>query len=209
MSFLGDLFGGGKKMNPSAEANKYLNQIPQIGHNAYDDYIKQGKESGTNVHGQYEDLLNDPQGFINKIMGGYQPSEGYQFQKGQLEKQLGNTAAAGGIAGTPQDQMNQGQAIQGLLSQDQQQWLSNILGVYGQGLQGEQGEATQGYNASEGLGGLLGNNLASQGGLAFQGAQQNNADRTSMINSWIKALGQGGAMATNPTGSLFGHKLWG
>ena len=205
MSILDTLFGGNQR-SPQDAANQYLNQIPGVGHNTYDPYIKQGQESGANAHSQYEDMLNDPQGFINRLMGGYKESEGYQYQKGQLEKQLSNTAAAGGIRGTQQDQMNQGEGVQKLLSADQQQWLQNVLGRYDTGLQGEEGEATRGYNASEGLGGILGNNLANQGGLAFQDQQQKNKSRNDMINGLIKAFGSaaGGFLTGGPVGAAIG-----
>ncbi len=91
--------------------------------------------------------------------------------------------------------MNQGEQLQKLLSGDQQQWLSNILGVYNTGLQGEQGEATQGYDASQKLGDLLGGSLQQQGGLAFNQSQQKNKDRNALIQTLIKALSGGAGMA--------------
>lgn len=208
MSILSDLFGGGHQRSPQDAANKYLNQIPGVGHNAYDEYINQGREAGSNTHNQYQNLINDPQSFINQIMGGYKPSEGYQFQKGELEKALSNTAAAGGIAGTPQDQMAQGEAIQGLLSKDQQQWLKNVLGRYDIGLQGSENEAGRGYQASGSLADILGGNLNQQAGLAFQDQQQKNKSRNDMINGLIKAFGTaGGFLVGGPAGAAAGGGL--
>ena len=202
MSKLSDLWGGGNNTSPKDAANHYLDQIPGIGHDTYDPYINQGKESGTNAHSQYEEMMNDPQGFINKLMGGYKESEGYQYQKGQLEKGASNTAAAGGVRGTPQDYMNQAEGVQKLLSADQQQYLQNVLGRYDTGLKGEEGEATRGYNASEGLAGILGNNLSTQGGMAFQDQQQKNKSRTDMINAIIKAFsGAAGGLLGGPAGA--------
>lgn len=213
MSMLSELFGGGKKNGantPMNSANQYLNQIPGVGHQAYDDYISQGKTSGTNTHNQYENLLNDPQGFINKIMEGYKPSESYQYQKDKLGTSMSNTAAAGGIAGTPLDQMNQGEQLQKLLSGDQQQWLSNVLGEYHKGLEGEQGEATQGYNASGSLADILGGSLNQQGGLAFNQSQQEKQDRNTMIQQLIKALGGAAGFAFGgPAGGALGAGMAG
>ncbi len=200
MSFLDSLFGGGgNKYDPMKEANKYLNQIPGTAHQGYDPYVNAGLDASGRTKGQYESLMDNPTSFINKLMEGYKPSEGYQFQKDQLTKELGNTAAVGGIAGTPLDQMNQGQLIQGLLGKDMQQFLQNALGVYGKGLEGEEGIAGRGFDASGRLTDALGSSLNQQGGLAFQNAQQKNTDannnRNSLWSMFGKALGAGTGFA--------------
>lgn len=213
MSWLSNLFGGGHgggggSSNPMGAANQYLDKIPQIGHDYYDPYITQGSTAGQTAQKQYDTMTNDPAGFINRLMEQYKPSEGYQFQKGQLEKEMGNTAAAGGIAGTPLDQMNQAQGVQGLLSQDMQQFLSNVLGQHKEGLAGEEGVSERGFNASKSLADLLGGALNQQGGLAFQGAQQKNSDRNSMLGALAKALGMGaGAFFGGAPGALIGGGL--
>jgi hypothetical protein len=143
-------------------------------------------------------------------MEGYKPSEGYQFQKEQLTKELGNTAAAGGIAGTPQDQMNQGEGIQKLLSGDMQQFLKNVLGVFDTGLEGEEGVASRGYDASGKLTDALGSALNQQGGLAFQDAQQKNKNKNDMWSMFGKALGAGaGGFFGGVPGAAVGSKIFG
>jgi hypothetical protein len=211
MSILSGIWGGHKShggSNPANAAMPYLQKIPQVGHDAYDPYIQQGQAAGQRTGSQYESLMNDPQAFIDKIMSGYKPSEGYQFQKNELTGQLGNAAAAGGIAGTDLDQMNQGKAIQGLLSRDQQQYLQNALGVYGTGLSGEQHMADQGFTASGNLADILGGSLNQQGGLAFQGQSQKNANKTNLFKALAQALGMGaGAFFVGPAGALVGGGL--
>lgn len=200
---LSKLFGGGD--NPVDSANPYLNQIPGVAHQGYDDYVNQGKDASGRTKSQYEDMMNDPTGFINRLMEGYKPSEGYQFQKDQLTKELGATAAAGGVAGTPIDQMNQGQGIQKLLSGDMQQFLQNVLGRYDKGLAGEEGVATRGYDASGKLTDALGGALNQQGGLAFQGKQQQNSNQNALFSALAKALGIGaGAFGGGGLGGLAG-----
>ncbi len=208
MSMLSKAFGGGDNNSPMNSANQYLNQIPGIAHKGYDPYINAGTDASGKTKSAYEEMMNDPTGFINKMMEGYKPSEGYQFQKEQLTKELGNTAAAGGIAGTPQDQMNQGAGVQKLLSGDMQQFLQNVLGRYDTGLKGEEGIATRGYDASGKLTDTLGGALNQQGGLAFQNAQQNNQNKNDIWGMFGKALGGIGGLATNPL-SVFGNKVWG
>ena len=200
MSILKSIFGGGS--NPTGAANNYLNQIPGVAHEGYDPYVTAGQDASGKTKTAYEELMNDPTGFINKLMEGYKTSEGYNFQKGQLTDEMSNTAAAGGVAGTPLDQMNQAQGVQGLLSKDMQQFLSNVLGRYDKGLEGEEGIATRGYDASGKLTDILGSNLNQQGNAAFQGAQQQNTNKNALWATIAKALG--GAAGGFATGGIPG-----
>jgi hypothetical protein len=209
MSMLSKLFGGGGS-NPMDAANQYLNQIPGVAHQGYDDYINAGKDASGKTKSQYEDMMNDPTGFINKIMEQYKESEGYGFAKDRLTKEMGNAAAMGGIAGTPLDQMNQAEGVQGLLSKDMQQFLQNALGRYDKGLEGEEGIADRGYDASGKLTDALGGALNQQGGLAFNNAQQKNKNRNDMWSMFGKALGGGAGFALGGLpGATFGAGLFG
>lgn len=207
MSWLSKLFGGNE--NPMENANQYLNQIPGVAHQGYDDYINQGKDASGKTKSQYEDMMNDPTGFINKLMEGYSTSEGYNFQKDELTKELGNTAAAGGVAGTPMDQMNQGKGVQNLLSADMQQFLKNVLGRYDKGLEGEEGIANRGFDASGKLTDALGTNLNQQGSLGFQDTQDRNQNKTDMWHMFGKALGAAGgfALGGGMPGAIAGGKI--
>ena len=211
MSWLSKLFGGGGgNSNPMDAANQYLNQIPGVAHQGYDPYVNEGRDASGKTKGQYEDLMNDPTGFINKLMESYKPSEGYQFQKDQLTKEMGNTAAAGGIAGTNYDQMNQAAGVQGLLSKDMQQFLQNAFGAFNTGLQGEEGIASRGFDASGKLTDALGGALNQQGGLAFQNAQQKNKDKNGLWSMFGKALGAGaGGLLGGVPGAKVGAGIFG
>ena len=205
MSILDSIFGNSQK--PMNDANQYLNQIPGVAHQGYDPYINAGQDASGKTKSQYENMMNDPTGFINKIMEQYKTSEGYGFQKDKLLKEMGNTSAMGGVAGTPMDTMNQAEGVQGLLSKDMQQFLENALGRYDKGLQGEEGIATRGYDASGKLTDALGTNLNQQGSLAFNAAEQGNKNKKNMWSMFGKALGGAGGLATNPL-SIFGNQLW-
>ena len=170
MSFLDMIFGGGGGGNPADAGMGYLNRIPEEVGRYYQPFISSGQEAEKITNPIYGQMSQNPQDFLNNIMRGYNPSEGYNFQRGQLENELRNTAAMGGFVGTPYHQQQQGQAIQGLLSQDMQQYLNNILGIQSGGLQGQENRIGRGYNASTGYGNIIGSNLAQQGGLAMQGA---------------------------------------
>lgn len=206
MSWLSSLFGGGKS-NPANAAMPYLNQIPGVGEKYYNPYIEQGQQAGGMLSEQFQKLMSDPTGFINQLQSQYKPSEGYQFKRGELEKGLGAQAAAGGLAGTPYHQQEYGQMADKLLSEDMQQYLENALGVYGKGLAGEQGFYNTGFQASQNLADMLAGNLNQQGGLAFQGQAQKNANQQQLMQMLAQLLGGAGGLVSNPL-SLFGNKIW-
>lgn len=208
MSLLSKLFGFSRSQNPANAAMPYLDQIPGEAHKLYDPYITRGHQAGDRLSSEYDKLLSDPTAFINKIMEGYKTSEGYNFQKDELMKELGNNAAAGGVAGTPYDFDRKSERVQGLLSQDMQQFLQNVLGRYDKGLAGEQGFEQEGYDASGKLTDILGGALNQKAGLAFQGQQQNNANRNAIFSALAKALGLGiGGFAGGPGGALIAGGL--
>lgn len=183
------------------QANNYLNQIPGVAHEGYDPYINAGKDASGKTKSAYEGMMDDPTGFINKLMQDYKPSEGYQFAEGKLKDFMGGNAASGGFAGSSYDTNQQAGEIQGLLSKDMQQFLENALGRYDTGLKGEEGVASRGYDATGKLTDTLGNVLGSQAGGAFQDAQQQNKNSTDKWSQLVKLLGAvGGGVA----GSVFG-----
>lgn len=209
MGWLNDLFGGGGGKSPKDAANEYLNQIPGVAHQGYDDYINQGKDASGKTKSAYEEMINDPTGFINRLMGGYKESEGYKYQKDKLTQELSNTAAAGGIAGTPLDQMNQGEGIQKLLSADMQQFLQNILGQHKEGLAGEEGIADRGFNASGKLTDALATTLGSQAGGAYQDQVDRGNRSKSLWDTFGKILGGAAGSFLGPVGTAAGTAVGG
>lgn len=194
--------------DPAKDARKYTSQIPAVGHQYYDPFVNQGKEAGNTLQGQYTRML-DPQAFLDEIMGHYKTSKGAQYEQDKLSRGIGATAAAGGFAGTPEHQREYGEMASDINSRDMQQYLQNILGIQGTGLQGEQGFYNKGYEASGSLADLLGGNLASEGTMAFQGAQQSNANRMAFFNALAKALATGtGAALGGPAGAAIGAKTF-
>ena len=183
MSWLSNILGGGK--NPADSAMPYLNQIPDTLRQYFDPYAQTGLEAKDRLSGEYDNLLSDPQSFINALMSGYEESDAYKGRRDEALEAAGNSAAAGGFSGTPIDQKRQADMVNSLLSQDQQQYLQNALGAYGLGLQGEQGLFNTGYNAANQLGGGLANLLQSQGSLAFQGQSQQNTNQNALLNSLL------------------------
>lgn len=205
MGFFSKLFGGSGG-NPANAGMGYLNQIPGMAKGYLEPFIKRGAESQDFVTPFYSQMAKDPNAFMNAIMANYSPSQGYQFKQKELMRAMQNDAAQGGFAGTPYSQQQQAETTQGLLGNDMQQFLQNILGIQGYGLGGHQGIADRGYNASGDLVNILGSNLGQQAGLAFQGAAQRNQNRMSNRNMWMNLLGNTAQAASNAYGF---HKLGG
>lgn len=203
MGFLDFLTG----KNPAKAAQPYLQQIPGAVQPYYQPYINQGQQSGSAASGIYNQMSSDPTAFLNQLMSGYTPSQGYQFQADQAQKAASNAAAAGGYRGTSFDQMQQAELANALASQDMYKWLEQVLGVQGVGLGGQQHLADQGFQASTGYGDVLGNTLGAQGGLAYQGQAQKNKQNADFLQLLSSLGGAAFGAASNPM-SLFGKELW-
>ncbi len=207
MSWLSSLFKGGK--NPADAAMPYLNQIPGVGHNAYDPYIQEGQNAYNQMQGPISQMTQDPAAFLEKIMGSYEPSKGYQLRRDEALRAAGNTAAAGGMRGSMQDIESESRLTDSLLGEDMQQWLNNVLGLQTQGLQGQQVFYNSGLQSSGNLADLLGGALNQKAGLAFQGQAQKNANKAALLKALLQGAGGLGGLATKNNFSLFGNKVWG
>lgn len=208
MSWLSKAFGMSKSQNPANAAMPYLNQIPGVGQNAYNPYIQQGQQAGQTLGGEYGKML-DPTAFMNQLMEQYKPSDAYQYKQKDITKGLGAMAAQGGYAGTPMALEQYAGATDKALSDDMQQYLQNALGIYGQGIAGQQDFYNKGFQGSSSLADMLAGNLNQQGGLAFQGQSQQNSNQAGLMKMLAQMLGGAGGFATQPTASIFGNKLWG
>lgn len=188
--------------NPAKAAQGYLNQIPQLTHETYDPYIQQGQQAEQGLPDFYHMLMNDPQGYYNKMLSGYHPSTGYDYESKKLLQGAQNAAAAGGYGGTSFDIAGQNELNQALLGKDMQQYYQNVMGLQNQGLEGLQGLGNRGYESTNREFDALGNNLGSQATLAYQGQANQN-------NQWaqlLSALLGGGAQGL---GTYYGLKSLG
>ena len=182
MSVFGDignfLWGGN---DAALQAGNYYNQIPDILKKYLKSYADRGNAVYPQLQGQYDQLLNDPGGLLNKLGQGYQESPGYQFQLNQ-ELNAGNRAAAAkGMLGSPMQQQQAQQTGSQLANQDFNNYLSHVLGLYGQGLTGKQNIYNMGFGASNNLGENLSNALMSQGNLAYSTAANQNQSNQQLL----------------------------
>lgn len=203
MSWLSNLFGGGK--NPADAAMPYLNQIPGQTNQYMQPFFDAGKNALNPLQDQYKNLLGDPGGFMNKIGGSYQQSPGFKAAMEQALMAGNHASAAGGMAGTPTDQFNQMKMATDLSNQDYNSWMQNALGLYGQGLSGEQGMAQMGQQSGQSMADMIAQTLAQQGNMAFNGQQQQNSSRNSLLSGLGKLGGAAvGGMMGGPSGAFIG-----
>ncbi len=180
----------GKNRNPAGVANSYLSQIPDAMKPYFQPYINQGQQAGQQLTGQYNQMTQNPGELMAGLGAGYKQSPGYQYKLQQALNAGQNASAAGGQLGTPQDQQQQMGTANDIASQDYNDYMQHILGLYGLGQQGQQGLQQQGFQASTGLGENLGNVLGTQGQYAYGGQAGQNANRS---QNWSNLFNLGGA----------------
>lgn len=160
------LFGGGNNA-PQAAMNNY-NQIPGIYKQYMDPYVNAGQHELGGYQNELNKMMSDPQGYIQNIMNGYHPSAQYQNQVHQATTAANNAASAGGTLGTGVEQNQLAGEVNNFANQDQQQYLNNVLGVHGQGMQGVGGIVQNGQSMASMLAQLLAKNQQDEGSLNYQ-----------------------------------------
>jgi len=166
-----DIFGGG---DPSEAANPYLNRIGTETSKYYDPYIQRGQSAFDQLQPEYGRLMQDPSAVMNRIGAGYKQSPGFQFSLDQALKAGNQSAAAGGMIGSPESQQNAMQTATGLGSQDYYNYLNNAMGLYGQGLGGLGNIGQMGYGASDAMARMKAQQLSAQAQNAFAGQANQN-----------------------------------
>lgn len=197
---LSKLFGGSQQ-NPARAARPYLEKIPGIGEQYYSPYVNRGEEANRQVGDLYKRLAMDPQAFLNEIMQGYKPTEGYQYKSKMAQDAAHNAAAAGGYVGGEYDQRNRAELANSLASQDMQQYIDNILGLQGAGISGLQRQGDYGYQASSGLADYLGNAYGNRAQLESSGRQYQNQSRGNMFGNMLQTGLSAAGMAAGAPGA--------
>lgn len=184
--FLGGLFGhSGKPYDKAMEQYKQYAQQAQATQQPFYD-------AGTGAIGEYQNWLNsqkDPSKFINDQMSQYQESPYAQYMQQQSMNAGQNAASASGLMGsTPLMQQLQ-QNAGNIASQDQNQWLQNVLGINSQYGQGQQNLMSGGQNSANSLTNML-NQMGNNMGQAAYGQQAGrNQDFWNTIGGGIGMIG--------------------
>lgn len=161
------LFGG----SGSNAADPYFDEAIRKIEEYMGPYHAIGMGVAPGLQNEYSKLMNDPAAMLEYFMSGYEPSKEYQYKQEQMGQSAANSAAAGGMRGSPLDQYNQQDITNSLLNADMQKYLGNISGVYNQGLTGNQGLYNTGFNAASGMSGDIASILGSQGSAAYNSSQ--------------------------------------
>lgn len=197
------LFGNKNKNSPGNAANDQLDKIPGMTKPYFDPYMQSGQKNLSDLNGEYDTSVNNPNDIYNRLANGYKESPGYQMRlKNAL--QLGeNASARGGMLGTPYDQEQAMGIGTDIASQDYEKYLEHMFGIYNQGISGKQGLENQGFDATTDYASLI---------AAIQGQKANNAaggqdwqNRQNAAN-WSNIFGGAGAAAGGYFGDKYGDK---
>ncbi len=182
---LSGLFGGGDE---ERETNKLLDQIPDQLKQYLMPYINAGQGALGKVGPEYDKLMADPNELIKRIGGGYQESPGYQWRKDQGLNAIQNAQAAGGMTGTGQHQQMAGELAGNLANQDYNNYMNQALGLYGAGLQGNQGLAEMGQRSGSSLGENLAQMLYQRGKLNYERGASKNKSNSGLFSDILSFL---------------------
>ncbi len=184
---LSGLFGGHK--NPAKTANDTLDTIPGQTKPYYQPYMDAGSDSLKTLKEQYDRLTNDPGGLYSDLGKGYKESPGYQFK---LHEALGasqNASAAGGMLGTPYDQGQATRTANDVASQDFNDYIKNIMGLYGEGLTGNKDLEHQGFDANTGFANLLSQITGQKAHNDFEGQAGENRGKAQSWSDIVSGIG--------------------
>ncbi len=204
MGVAGSLFGRRKKYNPGAAGMEQLNRIPEYGYNAYNPFIQQGQEANQGLPQQYQQQAFDPAGYLHGMESQYQESPFMQYRKKQLMKSAGNTAAAGGFYGTENDVNNRSEMINALMGEDMQQYLQNVGGIQGRGLEGLESRVGRGFDASSNLADYLGGVGGARAAYSGMSAGHRGESLGNTWNSLSNLINIGVSKRKPGTGGAFG-----
>lgn len=193
MGMFDSIFGSGGS-NPADKAMPYLQQVPGTVSPYYQPYINTGNQASSTLQNQYSNLVNNPGGTLNNMGQSFNQSPGYQFQLQQAMYGANNAQAAGGMAGSPQNVQQNETLSSNLANQDYYNWLNHAMGLYGQGLSGEQSLYNTGYGASDQLAKELSRNLYSEAGMQYAGQASKNASSQGLLGGLLGAGSNLGGM---------------
>ena len=214
MSGLGSIMGNRATRGAQRDLNRAGQQLTSM----YQPYINYGQEAMPTLREQYGKLLNNPQEIYGQLAGGYQKSPGYDFRMQEMQNALSNAMGAGGMLGTSGHQMEAMKAASGIAGGDFDKYLSTMLGLYGTGLEGTQGQFNTDANMMQGLGGNLTGLRGSSAQLGYTGGQNmgqalgglggmmmNAPSQMALIEALQK--GMGGGMMNNQMGGYRGGMM--
>lgn len=183
---LGGFLGGG-----GTDPASYMSGIPGTLSKYLGPYAQEGTQLMPQVQQGYQNEMNSPQ-FVASMGKGFTTDPGYQFASQQAQNAAKSSAAAGGMAGSPEAQQYAANIGNQMANQQYQQYLGHTMGAYNQGLQGLGGLETQGYGAAGSIASGLDQYMQMQAQLAAaqQAAQEKEAGSAiGGIGSLVSSIG--------------------
>lgn len=180
-----DFLTGG---DPSRDAMKYMDQIPDEMHRYYDPYMQAGQRQLPGLEDYYKNAMNDPAAMMNKIGGSYQQSPGFKFALDQALGGANRASAAGGMAGSPMGQQQNMGIATDMANQDYGKYMDRAMGLQSRGVAGSQGLYNTGFQASNNMADQIAQMLAQKGNLSFQGKNSSNQFLGNLLGSGIGAF---------------------
>lgn len=175
-------------------AKDYLDKVPDMLRGYLGPYVNRGNQAGEAYSGLVNPMASDPTGYLEKLMRGYQPSQGFNLKNQAGLRSAANTAAAGGMRGSAMDQETQAKITQGLMSEDMQEWLRNVMGIQNTGLGGLHNLNQMGFEGARDLSEGMGNYYNTQAGRSMHNDAQ--------MQQFLEAL-MGGALSAGGFGGMF------
>ena len=204
MSMLSKLLFGSRRDNPANAARPYLDQAM----NTQTQYVNRGQGASDQLYDQQSRMAADPNAYYNEIAKNYQQSDNFKQQLAEGLGAAGNSAAAGGMRGSPMDQDYSAKLAAHLQGEDFQKWYQNVMGIHSQGQAGQQHTADTGFMASGNQADIYGN----QAELATKSQDWENRRRKAFMDAYLKfnatGLGAiGGAAVGGPAGAVAGAQV--
>lgn len=175
-SLLSGLFGlfGGHGPNPATGAANSIGQIPGQTKQYYQPYMDAGQKSLQELMSRYGQDAGD----VYKHFGeGFKESPGYQYNLQQAMNAAKNSAASGGSLGTPYSQQFAEEQAHGLASQDYNDYMKNVLGIYNNQNAGLGDINQMGYGASGDFAKMLAEALGTQAQYQYAGQGLENQNK--------------------------------
>lgn len=194
----------GERENDPRFAEHFTKQIPGIGKQYYEPFINAGQQAQGLSSEQYNKMSANPKDYLDELVSGYKPSQGYQFREKRALDAARNSAAQGGLSGTYNDQHDQSQMVNDMMGGDIQQYLANVLGIQGGGLAGQERTIDRGFNASGNLANYLGNAMGNRAGLAYGRENTENQNALNYQNDQRDYAAAEKANNMQMLGSIFG-----
>lgn len=186
MGFFSDLFHPGNAYKKAGQvAQDYYNQAQGY----QQPYVDRGNAMGSDLANQYQQLMN-PQDMQNKWAESYQTSPYAQQLQGEAQTKGLDAASAMGLGGSSAALGNIQQTSTGIMNQDRQQYMKDLMEKYMQGIGLGQNMYGTGANAA----GQMGQNAMNQG---QNMAQMKFGQTQAGPNMFGNVLGAGLGMAGN------------